>query len=82
VHRPADWFKIDQRILHNCPGIGHPKNIDALTLSEIALCLSDPDKPGPAGAASDMSPEDIAEHLMRWRAMSPRDKLEWIRANG
>jgi hypothetical protein len=59
-----------------------PREFDDLTLSEIALIIADPHEPRPFGGrgAADMSGEDIAQGIDLWRAMTPRERLEWMRA--
>jgi hypothetical protein len=82
VCKPTDWFKIDRIVIENCPGI-RPREIDDLTLSEITLIISDPNAPRPMeGRGASMTNEDIEEGLAAWKAMSARDKLEWMRVHG
>lgn len=79
---PTDWYRIHQIVLMNCPGL-KPREFDDLTISEITLIISDPHEPRPhGGRGTNMSAADICESLALWRAMKPRERLEWIRANG
>lgn len=47
--KATDWHRIDQCVLMNCPGIGTPRAIDDMTLSEIALILTFPEPSRPMG---------------------------------
>lgn len=74
---PVDWALLDRKI---CEAYGlTPRQVDDLTLAEIAVLCIDPEQKSPP-TGRNMSDAEIAAHLKRIRSMTPMQRLEEARA--
>lgn len=73
--QPIDWEKIDSFLMREHKL--RPWEIDALTLSEIALYL----EKNP-GRSATMSHDEISRRVTRWLGLTAREKLESGRRRG
>ena len=74
---PIDWWKIDNSLFH-AQGL-LPRDIDRMTLAEIACCL---EEPGQARAGANMPQEEIDAVVRGWIVLTPRQRLERLRDGG
>lgn len=61
----------------------HPCDVRRMSLPELTLALDPPGKPRPVpGAVTFRTEAERAAYVERWRAMTPRERLDAARSHG